>query len=1212
MNDTNPGTSTESRPSSKASDSASNIVNQARHTQHISSSPKTSPTQSPTSPTSPSAGFPLSTIKNTIQQSARLLLDECKPSDVDWFLRDSVEPHLPGLDPPNSSIQAPPSPSSALDLSSTSHGPTSSVAPSLRTSISNSRSAIPNKARESVSVSSGEPDSGEFASPDRSGRSNLVSSSSATSHRTGGFFSKLKDKLSLKTHEVDATLVRKLEPNKTVPRPSETKGQTPLSRSMSNPIQGSRDPRLAEYIKFYEQKPTHKTLVDDDGPEYRSLGKLSSFLRHHSSSPPREETMIHTYENSHNRRASVGSNDNRGSSHSFVISSSVPPSLRKLKPLRRVAFHLSTFLIDPPQQIPSRTPRQGNVEVQPSGDVVVRPLTAEERIAVEESQRGRGGGIVVGGTGSLQAVQKPSEYELEPEGDSDHPESSSQVGEPAVDENARALHIDKPMITHRCQGPPPVKKMALDLMYTRCCHLREILPVPAILKQIPTGSMDPLPILQFRNPVPTPIEVQSFADFIRIAPIICVSLDGVSFTLDQFKTLLSAMSAKKQLEKLSLRNTPIDSDGWSLLCWFLSRNTVMNRLDITQCPSLSVNVLKRKTKKGGELKPDEEEPSRMKCNRENRSDMDWSLFVATLVARGGIDELILTGCRITDVDVFELLVEMALLIRTSRLGLAYNQLTPRHLEIVVDHWLILKHARGLDLGYNDFLSTSMHSVILSALQKKGLDSMLPKCSLTFLSMNATNSRFSDLFKLVFEQFIMKLPNLRYLDFSNNPRLFCGSSLNGSDSPTTPTEAAITEYFTLNLPMFPCLTRLHLENNNFSQETLIAFARILPFCKTLSYISLLGNQINLTTASVLIEGLQSSRSLVTLDCDYEGLPEFFKEKIGLYTMRNMERLLYSHESPDKPTQEDAIDNNPDSLTEQLNTLLELKAKHELDMNSPVVKKFVAKATAIRLKLKRTINELLTLQLRNELNLDGKETLMRFIFIDSCVEKGLQLIDPTLDTETLTGIILRGASEDEKNRYAEKPVEDDLTPETQNLPATAPMSKSTSRTSLTQLDRQEGSMLKLLRLHDYHSKGKDSETENVLIFGPLSNLLGEEIRTKLKDADLGDLDKVVSYLQTLKDRGVLMENVFTQRDPSLSQEVETDELTLEYLLNRLKKLTEKHDELDTAKNQSLESELADLQATADLQLPDPSTMITHDQKDDVIETYDKVFEKYADRK
>ena len=97
----------------------------------------------------------------------------------------------------------------------------------------------------------------------------------------------------------------------------------------------------------------------------------------------------------------------------------------------------------------------------------------------------------------------------------------------------------------------------------------------------------------------------------------------------------------------------------------------------------------------------------MTSNKDNRSDVDWELFVATLVARGGIEELILTGCCIQDNEIFEKLMSMAVLKRTSRLGLAFNQLTPRHMKIIVDSWLLKDFARGIDLGYNDFLSVNM-------------------------------------------------------------------------------------------------------------------------------------------------------------------------------------------------------------------------------------------------------------------------------------------------------------------------------------------------------------------------------------------------------------------------------------------------------------------------------------------------------------------------
>lgn len=88
-----------------------------------------------------------------------------------------------------------------------------------------------------------------------------------------------------------------------------------------------------------------------------------------------------------------------------------------------------------------------------------------------------------------------------------------------------------------------------------------------------------------------------------------------------------------------------------------------------------------------------------------------------------------------------------------------------------------------------------------------------------------------------------------------------------------------------------------------------------------------------------------------------------------------------------------------------------------MNSSIVTKFIDKARKIRLELKETIDELLKLQLKNELNLDGKETLIRFLFIDSSVEKGLLLIDNSIVDKGShhPSMLLQGA-EDEKNKYS----------------------------------------------------------------------------------------------------------------------------------------------------------------------------------------------------
>ncbi|CCG23462.1 Mhp1 protein [Candida orthopsilosis Co 90-125] len=994
----------------------------------------------------------------------------------------------------------------------------------------------------------------------------------------------------------------KLERTKTAPLPSST---------TSHP-----DPRLEEYIRFYKQRDLrrgstassasnssdtstkHSVLVNGyDSSSYgEKVGgspysqneststRLSHFLRRKSS--VKAETNYPP--------SNVPSSATTTAASTSSLSMSPPPladnlelnpAFKGLKPLKRVAFHSSTFLIDPPQQIPSRTPRKGNVDVLPNGQVRINPLTEEDKEAIEKSQMGLGGGIVVGGTGALGYIPKDAPKDVEKnneESDGDEAEKESQGAssqdedEPAIDQHAKNIAIDKFMVHHQPMNyTVPVKKMALDTMYSRCCHLREILPIPAILKQIPEGSMAPLPVLQLRNPHPTMIEVQTFADFVRIAPIVCVSLDGVNLSVEQFKILLSAMSAKKQLEKLSLRNTPINQEGWSLFCWFLSRNTVLNKLDITQCPALSVNVLKKKKKKAqADSKKYEEDLERMTCNKDNRSDVDWSLFVATLVARGGIEELIMTGCCITNVEIFENLIELAVSKKTSRLGLAFNNLTPRHISIIVNSWIFGDFARGLDLGYNDFSSTKTLKIFLDFTKRPDYERILSKATLSFLSLNSTNSVFNDAFKEVFESILMRLPNLKYLDFSNNQRLF-GTMSNSQDTNSTnvnTNENATVAYFTSKLPLFPKLTRLHLENENFSQSSILQIANILPFCKNMGYFSILGNYVDSTSASALVNATKNSKTLINLDCNSEEFPELFKERIGLYTMRNMERLLYDSKQEELPSTaesplKEAI-TQPESLTEQLNNILALKAQKKLDLSSPDVVKLFSRANAIRKSLKESIEELLNLQLKNALDLDGKETLIRLIYIDSSIEKGLQLIDPNFahDFGTKANMYLVKVGEGQ-NRTIDRPeLHDDgekhaeagihLEP-TQAVPASkSPLvSRSSSKTNLANLDKQEGSMLKLSRLNDYH-KIEPGE----------SDMSGDDARKKLMNVNLSDLDKVISYLDDLRSKGISLEKVFKHRVKE--GETEKQELSFEALHSQLKKLSkegiEKQDISSTTKD------------------------------------------------
>ena len=948
-----------------------------------------------------------------------------------------------------------------------------------------------------------------------------------------------------------------------------------LSRSISNPPSLNlsntttvQDPKLDKYIRYYSQpdSESRKSSFSDastgcllnpkpETEDSHSGSKISSFLRRRSNTSTLPLVSVATEFNRRSSESNVTSSQTSLSSTADTTkkdSSDANSEFNNLKPLKRVGFHSSTFLIDPPQQIPSRNPRKGNVEVLQNGSLKINPLSEEDKVAMEKSQRGQGGGIVVGGTGSLHHVHNDP---TTPKTCSSNDDDDSND----IDKKAKKIAIDKPMVHNRSNSySVPIEKMALDIMYTRCCHLREILPIPAILKQIPKNSMAPLPLIQLRNPTPSMIEIETFADFIRIAPIICISLDGVELSYEQFKILLSAMSAKSQLEKLSLRNTPINSDGWALLCWFLSRNTVLSKLDITQCPSLSIDTLKKRKKSSDDkTKKLENAVIRMECNRENRSDMNWSLFVATIIARGGIDELILTGCCITDLDVFEKLVKYGLSIKTSRLGLAYNNLHSRQEQCLIDHWLFTPLAKGLDFGYNDLLSSQLMKPLIEAASKPQYQKLISKSQLGFLSLNSTNMRFSESFKRIVEDFLMKLPNLKYFDLSNNPRLF-GSSLDGNSKENDVdfyenssddnegskfSQEAITSYLTSKLPFFPKLIRLHFENNNLNPQSIISIARTLPFCKNLGYFSLLGNKLDTPAAAALVQAVKNSKRLITLDGDFDGLPSYFVDRLGIYTMRNMERTIY-------PTNGNEEDDNT-KLTSKLNTILELKAKGELDLKSDLVKDFIQEATRIRVELHEAVNELHKLQLRKELNLEGKEALIRLLFVDSSITKGIQLIDTSLEPDTTIG-------EFRLAEHIEQPDPQPALENNENLGmlqkeffhnSPSIISRASSRSSLNQLNKEEASVHKL---HNSLYPDKEEEAESHEDFHS-SGLSGEEIRKKITNVNLDQLLELTEYVKSLKRQGVPLSKIYesfsTQNDDDND---DSGGLSIHHITQKLKNL------------------------------------------------------------
>ena len=968
---------------------------------------------------------------------------------------------------------------------------------------------------------------------------------------TGGFFNKLKGKLH---RSLSLSEANKLQGNPHNSRPEENTPPPPVTQEPpgfnrqfnfdNSRVQPPPPRRLLllaapsgnqfdEYVRMFSEHTIRKEAgkvrewLHDEIPEHPETLPLPLVLVNGGAKSPvnvdalRQDSQGQSKFTSLLRRRTITSEQQNELPRSSKLlldlqSVNAGDSKQFCKPLLRVAFALNTFLIDPPQQIPLRNPRVGNVTVE-NGCLNVRPLTDEEKKQVELSLMGKGGGIVVGGTGALGTIDKDDDP-VEDISSSITPSLSNDPDEPAIDSHMKNVAIDKPLVKPRSDYYlAPVKKMALDLMYTRCCHLREILPIPAILKQIPKGLMLPIPLLQIRNPSPLMIEIQTFADFIRLAPIVCLSLDGVQLSVEQFKIILSAISLKSQLEKLLLRNTPLDHDGWELLCWFMSRNVKLSKLDITQCPSLHVNVLKKKKK----LLKQVEEINRMVCNMENRSDMNWELFVASLLARGGIEELILTGCCINDLDLFEKLIARVVSIRTTRLGLAFNQLDHRHMKVLLD-WVLSSKARGLDLGYNDFSSQDMVEMVIRKLRTTESEKRIPQALLAFLSLNSTNMRFCDEVKEMFDIFLTRLPNLKYLDLSNNPRFF-GTLSEGINAVP---EAECVNYVLERLPLFPQLVRCHLERNNFSRDLMVGIAKTLPFCRRLSYISLEGNSIDLTCATALVQAVKNSLSIIYLECDYSNFPLLYKERVGLYTMRNMEQLLQRTLGSDNS---DARA-NANSLTQQLNKLLSKKAEQKLDINDAEVREFIARAMKVKQELRSSIQQLLNMQLKQELDLEGKETLIRFIFLDLALSTGLQLIDPVIlqnpdakiAHQQVLELIQRTGAEGQdrigQGFETEKVIPMEEVPLIQEL-LTPAVLRLASRTNIQSLEKEEGLFMKLGQLLKYHMPVSTNRLEGVS---------GDEIRKNLSSIDLDDLDAIIGYMLKLKAQGITLKDLYNSAE------------------------------------------------------------------------------------
>lgn len=664
--------------------------------------------------------------------------------------------------------------------------------------------------------------------------------------------------------------------------------------------------------------------------------------------------------------------------------------------LRRVTFALDKLPDDPPQQIPSRRPKKGNVIVVE--DLVAGPsklsvgITNESQIEAKQYDEKDLKAVMENQRRALEEADKHAQEahfaarrianEVK---NYKHSKKNEKVQEDELDvvaDDVGNLEIDKPIHLHEHhyeeEDHETDEDIPLELIYTRCCHLREILPIPATLKQL-KNKHSPLTTLKMLNPKPTLIDVFSFSDFIAIVPIKNLVFDNVSMNSEMLKVILSSLINSTTIEKLSLKNVPIDEIGWKYLCKFLSRNKSISKLDISQMKVKSDLPLSQ-----------------------HRSEMDWSLFINTLAHRGGLVELILNGCKLSTLD-FCRLIDEGLSISTKRLGLVSMDLNFDQLKKLAS-WITSEYStcEGVDLGFND-LSIDNN---LKPLIKKLANNKNPR--LAHMSFNSTGlTNVEDAALLI--RSLSKLTNLNFLDLSNLKQIFPG----------------IMPYLNKYLPRFPNLQRLHLDSNELSTKSFSILSGIIPKCVHLIHLSIMNQtSISYAAAATLYSAVKSSKTMLNLDIDYDLIDEKINSRIAVCLMRNMERTMGDDSHHHLDSYDDILFDGS-LIAESAGKLLEKFNTNEIENDEFskkfLKKKFLNKIMESRSNINKTIDELLTKQENKLLSLQEKEDLLRFYFLDNSLLKILEIFQNLNDEHSQQSDVQPHQMVTELNEGKETPID-----------------------------------------------------------------------------------------------------------------------------------------------------------------------------------------------
>lgn len=447
-------------------------------------------------------------------------------------------------------------------------------------------------------------------------------------------------------------------------------------------------------------------------------------------------------------------------------------------------------------------------------------------------------------------------------------------------------------------------------IYRRCCQLRETPILKKLTEQLSDpancssepGLVEKLDLTGYWMQLP---DLVTLGDYLAVVPVKEVILENCGLTDEGLRVILAGLLAAKKpdsrrrrsvttpdglasqggvVERLVLKNNKLGPEGWKHLCLFIYLCRSLKFLDISSIPF----------------------PSPAKNGKTSKFEL-CHLLAQSIGDRLGSSTLSLLNLGDTGINSQQLgtVIDGAIKCGVKRIGFAHNDIDAQGITHIA-RYVSSGKCDGLDLGGNDLRE---HLEVL-------VDSMTESCPLWALSLAECNLKPASLCKLLPQ--LVKLPCLRFIDFSHNHELFSSNpsaiSVLRRQVPYDPARVS-TVMLTIAhryLPKMINLKRIHIADCAMSSEQAIALAEIIPEIPGLAHISFTENPEIARLADTnteegqeeacalfasLLAATRLSSNLVCVDIEVPNeqssdLVKALAKQVVAYCLANLERLPVS--------------------------------------------------------------------------------------------------------------------------------------------------------------------------------------------------------------------------------------------------------------------------------------------------------------------------------